>query len=494
MSGARPRSSSLARRRVEAPVFVLTAARSGSTLLRYLLDANPVLVCPPELNLSQLAAEVYRIWEGPGAPPADPGRAARAVAEARRALEAVMADHLARSNKRRFCDKSLTTVDHADLVARTFPEASYVVVYRHCLDVVASAIEACRWGFSAFGVLPYAQAMPHNHVAALVEYWCDRTERALAFERRHPESCYRIYYEALVREPQATLDGLGAFLGAAWPADAIRRAFSSDHEEGPADYEVGFEEGVEARSLGAGSRVPIGLVSPPQRLRCNALLGELGYPPLGEEWNREPSPLLADAEEGDPLVEAILVGRVAPRASRLVELLPSASRVSLRVAVEASPRREQWVVDLDAGLVRRGEAAASAAVVLTARLLVEAALGRWHPGEALHAGELRVAPGGRGVSEEAVVALLRRLLEPEPGEDLGRLGSSLLSLRRAERGARRGPGPLPRPPRPAVPAGGGVAPAGADDGPANPPPSQRSVADGASDGSAKAVPGAAGGR
>jgi hypothetical protein len=35
-------------------VFVVTLARSGSTLLRYLLDAHPEITAPPELNLSAL--------------------------------------------------------------------------------------------------------------------------------------------------------------------------------------------------------------------------------------------------------------------------------------------------------------------------------------------------------------------------------------------------------------------------------------------------------
>src|SRR6202035_2611623 len=37
--------------RCGAPVFVLCMGRSGSTLLRFLLDAHPELACPPETSL-----------------------------------------------------------------------------------------------------------------------------------------------------------------------------------------------------------------------------------------------------------------------------------------------------------------------------------------------------------------------------------------------------------------------------------------------------------
>jgi len=36
------------------PVFVLCNVRSGSTLLRFGLDAHPDLACPPETNLPAL--------------------------------------------------------------------------------------------------------------------------------------------------------------------------------------------------------------------------------------------------------------------------------------------------------------------------------------------------------------------------------------------------------------------------------------------------------
>ncbi len=44
------------------PVFVLCAGRSGSTLLRFLLDAHPDLACPPETRLPWLARQLATAW------------------------------------------------------------------------------------------------------------------------------------------------------------------------------------------------------------------------------------------------------------------------------------------------------------------------------------------------------------------------------------------------------------------------------------------------
>jgi hypothetical protein len=44
------------------PVFVLCMGRTGSTLLRFLLDAHPDLACPPETNVSALCGQLANVW------------------------------------------------------------------------------------------------------------------------------------------------------------------------------------------------------------------------------------------------------------------------------------------------------------------------------------------------------------------------------------------------------------------------------------------------
>ena len=44
------------------PVFVLCNGRSGSTLLRFLLDGHPELACPPETNLPVLCVQLATVW------------------------------------------------------------------------------------------------------------------------------------------------------------------------------------------------------------------------------------------------------------------------------------------------------------------------------------------------------------------------------------------------------------------------------------------------
>src|SRR5215471_1610483 len=56
------------------PVFVLRNGRSGSTLLRFLLDAHPELACPPESNLPMLCGQLATVWSLIEGAPLAPGR------------------------------------------------------------------------------------------------------------------------------------------------------------------------------------------------------------------------------------------------------------------------------------------------------------------------------------------------------------------------------------------------------------------------------------
>src|SRR5450755_5166086 len=107
------------------PVFVLCMGRSGSTLLRFLLDAHPDLACPPETNVATLCAHLASVWSLlAGAPiPADlhdepPMIPGPAIAGIRRNLDMMVGPYLARRGKKRYCDKSLGAAEHADLLLR----------------------------------------------------------------------------------------------------------------------------------------------------------------------------------------------------------------------------------------------------------------------------------------------------------------------------------------------------------------------------------------
>lgn len=280
-------------------VFVVSLARSGSTLLRYLLDAHPAIVSPAELNLSTLLLHAADTWhrahEGlgrtdPGLGPAgEPGPAEQglptadlspdALRWATKIVNQLMADLARSAGASIFVDKSLTTVDQLPIVAKCYPNAYYIFLYRYPLDMIASGIEASRWGFSAYGFAPYIGTTPGNFVGGLGNYWIDKVSRMLEFERICTVAHARIYYELLCDDPVRTLSDLLAFLGVPAADRMVEQAFERDHAVGPGDYKIDFTRSVSNDSVGRGSTLPE-LLGPQQIERMNELLAELDYPSL----------------------------------------------------------------------------------------------------------------------------------------------------------------------------------------------------------------------
>src|SRR5580698_8095355 len=204
------------------PVFVLCNGRSGSTLLRFLLDAHPDLACPPETNLPDLCAQLATVWsliEGAplsvnrgDEPPEIPDAAISGI---RQTMDRMVGSYLARRGKKRYCDKSLGTAQFAELLLRVYPEAKFLCLYRHPMDVIASAIEACPWGLNGYGFDPYVATTPGNAVMAVARFWVDNAAAILAVEDEFADRCLRVRYEDLVTEPESVAAQVFEFLDAA---------------------------------------------------------------------------------------------------------------------------------------------------------------------------------------------------------------------------------------------------------------------------------------
>jgi hypothetical protein len=200
--------------------------------------------------------------------------------------------YLAGRGKPRWCDKSLDSLYNAQLLADLYPQARFVCLYRHCMDVIASGTEACPWGVSRFGFDPYVAQIPGNSVAAIGAYWMDCVQAMLTFEQQQPERCFRLRYEDLVTAPEHKTAELLAFLGAA-PAPGITSAcFAAPHEgDGPGDEKIWFTTKVSTDAIGRGVRVPAAALPDPLRVAINEALNALGYRPVGADWNSATRPV-----------------------------------------------------------------------------------------------------------------------------------------------------------------------------------------------------------
>lgn len=280
------------------PVFVLCNGRSGSTLLRFLLDAHPELACPPETNLPALCAQLATVWSLIEGAPLSANRGDEppeipdaAIAGIRQTMDRMVGSYLSRRGKKRYCDKSLGTARFAALLLRVYPEARFLCLYRHPMDVIASGLEACPWGLNGYGFDPYIATTPGNSVMALARFWADNAAETLSAEEQFPDRCLRVRYEDLVTDPESTAAEIFTFLDAAEAPGISATCFSADRERfGPADYKIWYTSKISGESIGRGWSVPAGMIAPQVLTTMNEMVAKLGYLQVDGEWGTSAPP------------------------------------------------------------------------------------------------------------------------------------------------------------------------------------------------------------
>jgi protein-tyrosine sulfotransferase len=391
--------------------LIVGAARSGTTLLRVLLDAHPEIGCPGEAGIPSLIQDLGRVWWTIGCDRNSAGEGFAelsdlAKTEIRRAVLAPMSDYCGREGKRIYCDKSLDSVDHLELVRELFPDARYVLLFRHVMDTVASGLEASPWGFQAYGYAPFVQASPGNLVVALANYWLTHVDKALRWQEDHPELCQRVRYEDLVRAPRETIVGILEFLGVGIDLSVLDKAFErARNTMGPGDHKVGYTSSVHASSIGHGKRVPVSLIPPPQLEAVNAKLSVLGYEELGPAWNAEPR--LRGADAGSVWGE------------RLAELMGGLQIAALSngdgpgsFAVVAEDHAElRWVVEPLTGELRQGDGEVESVVTGTAEDLALMIAEQENLGVLLRSGRVRHLTARDGVPPDEVARTISGVLD-----------------------------------------------------------------------------------
>ncbi len=146
------------RRLVGAPAFLLSAIRSGSTLLRCMLNSHPAICAPHELHLRYLTAGVESEYTELAM--ATLGYSAD---ELRWMLwDRLLHDQLDRSGKSVIVDKSPSNVFIVGELRRCWPNARFILLRRHPTAIVASIVDAGDGRDEATAteqVLRYAAAM-----------------------------------------------------------------------------------------------------------------------------------------------------------------------------------------------------------------------------------------------------------------------------------------------------------------------------------------------
>jgi hypothetical protein len=283
---------------IHAPVFVLSGARSGSTLVRYILDAHADLACPEETTIPHACLQLAGVWGAILGTPLPSGPSVNVaaipdpvIAEVRRVVDSMIESYLARRGKRRFCEKSIGAAMFADLLMRLYPDAKFICLVRHSMDFIKSALDASPWGLLSFGFDKYATAGAGNMVCSLGQYWIDHTNEIMKVARRYPQDSYILRYEDLVNAPERVAGNVFAFLGVTQQPGISHQCLDARRERlGAGDHKLWWTSEISTKPVGQGQVVPPRLLTPQVRHRMNMLLSQLSYLLVERDWGTADGP------------------------------------------------------------------------------------------------------------------------------------------------------------------------------------------------------------
>jgi protein-tyrosine sulfotransferase len=371
-------------------IFVLSTGRSGSTLLRLVLDAHPDVACPPELNLSTVFGAIEFTAQSAFADDPDAAwRVTKTLAE--QVVQSTLASYAGRTSKARCCDKSLPSLEYRELLLRLFPDAQFICLYRGCKDTIASLLEASPYGFSAFGLEPYVRAHPDNLVLACARYWVEKTELGLEFEQNHKDQVHRLTYEEMVGNPHRSFESLAKFLRISWHPEYIdeQRIFTNELSNVPGDYKIRYKTTFDTSSVGRGWSIPDDLIPISLRGRLDAINKSLGYPDITSRPNGQTEEDRDKKSRDDliPSMHTLMATRVATRlATARNTVREELQTIKLALVDEPAP----WLIDFVHSRAHQGDGFATCVIVSDTPTILGMANGTCNPGVALRQSKIRV--------------------------------------------------------------------------------------------------------
>ena len=284
-------------------IVVLGCPRSGTTLVRRLLDAHPDVVCPPETGLLSAAGRFLEEQAFPSGVRfgAAPGLAQLGVAREelldrlRTFVVGFFEEHAARAGAKVWAEKSVSDAFFVEPIEELLGDTvQYVVVLRHGLDVAVSLQELVqRSGAFLAELFPYASRDP-DVVSAMATAWCDVTTALLDLAERRRDVVV-VRYESLAHDPDAVVRTL--FEGLSLDTVPVRPG--SAQAVGFGDWKTWSRGSVDASSVGRWRRAIPRAQQPAMVARVNPVLERAGY-------DAEPVPKPVGAEDAQRRLELAL--------------------------------------------------------------------------------------------------------------------------------------------------------------------------------------------
>lgn len=210
-----------------SPIFVIGTFRSGTTLLRYLLDSHSNICCPPETKFLVDLARLFQEKENRTAFDCMGFEDCFVLEQCQNFANNFYDAYRISTNKPRWADKTPEYVRILPFIEEMYgPDCQYVIIYRNGLDVAHSMYST-----------PIKPIEDGKTLEKAFVYWLHDTEIIKNWVDKHKKRCFVIHYEKLCHDLEFTLKGLFNFLNEPWENEVLQW-YTKKHDRGAEDIKA----------------------------------------------------------------------------------------------------------------------------------------------------------------------------------------------------------------------------------------------------------------
>ena len=225
------------------PIFILGCQRSGTSMLRRIIDSHSNISCPPESAFFVQFSRVQEI-ERARAGLETMGFSEREILnQMRKFTEYFFEEYAKRKGKNRWADKSAPYINHIETIDKMFnKEVIYIAIIRHGLDVAYSLVNSNLEVHKS-----YCDEYNINEETAAIRFWRDQNKKIIDFSEKAKERIYFIKYEDLTSNPEKELKELFSFLNEPWEEEIVN-FYKFKHDPGFDDPKIDTYNKIEKNS------------------------------------------------------------------------------------------------------------------------------------------------------------------------------------------------------------------------------------------------------
>ncbi|MFD2206031.1 sulfotransferase family protein [Kiloniella antarctica] len=266
-------------------IVVLGHPRSGTTLLRRLINLHPNISSPPETHL--LSACARFLDADMTADGVDMGVLAGldfsgfsesdVLKELRQFSFGFLQRIAERKGKARWAEKTAFDIFHLKNIEKLCEDhVYYVAIVRHPLDVAVSCTEFC----TSMGTYPstlheYIKRYPQP-IEAFAMSWLETTKALMDLGRKRSSRFIMVRYEDIIEDENEIMNSVFQFVDEEHGCDQAQSIFNSIPEIGFSDHKSLQEKSIHKKSIDRWRSLPSPQVKRLGEL-LNPLLAELGY-------------------------------------------------------------------------------------------------------------------------------------------------------------------------------------------------------------------------